>query len=350
MIWQTLKVVRPLFVLAFTTFTLIAPALAHGADVFPLVAQAVRARQTLCFRALQVIQMSPAPVGHHKDSVVRIVADELQDGRRVRMTYRLPVPAAGRVVVDDGHWMHQWEPSRHLILLERSRTESAAAQRRMLALLHRNYHCQKVSTTFLHGLMCDVIQISPRQGHSGPSRLLWIERRHHALLKTEEFDTDGVRRYVSFFERFRFIRTPSVRMFALPSGIRVCRVPQVLQDQPTFEAAKATAKLPGRLPASLPAGYSLLGCAAARAGHCLVLRYSDGLEMLSVLESPVSAGHQTTAPAHAGQQTWGRDLPLLHVAVMGDDTLPQGLGQQMLMALEPHKTPPHRIAPTAKHR
>jgi hypothetical protein len=334
MIGSLFKAITLLFVLVSTFCALVVPASAHQTDVFPLVAQAVRARRTLCFRARQVIQVSPAPVGQGKASVVRIVADELQDGRRVRMTYRQPAPAIGRVVVDDGHWMHQWEPTRHLILLEPSRTESRATQGRMLALLHQNYSCRKLSSASLNGLKCDVVQISPRRGHAGPSRRLWIARRHHALLKTEEFDPNGVRRYVSYFETFRFISPPPVHLFALPSSVRVCRVPQVLQDQPTFATAKSAAKLRGRLPAWLPAGYSLLGCAAARAGHCLVLRYSDGLEMLSVMETPVFSRHGTHVPAHPGQQTWERTVPLLHVTVIGDDTLPSKLGQQMLTALE----------------
>ncbi len=323
------------------------PATARPAGSFPLVAQAVRARRSLCFRARQEIWMSPASPGRAGPAAVRIVADELQDGQRVRMTYCLPPEAAGRVVVDDGHLMHQWERSSHMILLERSREESAAVQRRLLALLHRNYRCACQARASVNGLPCDVVRVSPRLGHAGPSRLLWIERRHHAILRTEEFDAAGVRRYLSFFETFRFIRPPSLRRFSLPAGVRVCRVRETLRDRADLRATRVAAGLPGRLPAWLPDGYALLGCAAGGtgAGRCIVLRFSDGLEMLSVMETPACPAGEAPAPAPAGQQVWERDIPPLHVAVTGDDTLPKGLGQQMLAALEPRGEAGRRPAP-----
>ena len=231
--------------------------------------------------------------------------------------------------------MRQWERSRHVILVEGSREETAAAQRRMLALLHRNYCCAALMPATVNGLPCEVVQISPRPGHAGPSRLLWIERQRHAILRTEEFDTTGARRYLSFFETFRYIRPPKLRLFALPSGIPACRVRQALRDRPDFQAAVAGSGLSGRLPAWLPPGYALLGCAACGGPigqRSVLLRYSDGLEMISVLET---SGHRSDARSWPGCRTWVREMPPLCVSVIGDDTLPSGMGQDILLALEP---------------
>ncbi len=302
------------------------PASARARDAFPLVNRAVEVRRSLCFAGRQDILM---PV-----QGVRIVADELQGGGRLRMTYRLPDAAAGRVVVDDGLLMRQWEQPRHLILVERSRAESPSARRRMLALLRRNYRCVSLRGASVNGLVCDVVRVSPRPGHAGPSRLLWIERGRHAILRTEEYDGAGRRRYLSFFEAFRYVPPPAPGAFALPTGVPVCRVRQPMKEQSDFRAAFATAGLAGRTPAWLPAGYALIGCAAcARPGGAVLMRYGDGLETLSVLEAPI--GGMSPPPPRAGRQAWARDVPPLRITVVGDDTLPPGLGRELLQALDP---------------
>jgi hypothetical protein len=143
---------------------------------------------------------------------------------------------------------------------------------------------------------------------------------------------------LSFFESFRYIRRPPSGLFALPTGVPVCPAPQPLRDRPDDRAAFAAAGLPGRLPAWLPAGYAPIGCAACggpAAGRSVLLRYGDGLEVLSVLETPSGMADPNPVSAHPGRRVWERDIPPLHIAVIGDDALPEALGRELLTALEP---------------
>lgn len=327
---------------ALFVFLLAPPASARALEAFPLVAQAVSAKHALSFVARQRIFMAPAPdkSGKSTGKAIHIEANVLQSGREMRMTYLLPATAARRVVVDDGKMLRQWEPAQRVILEAPSRVESLAERRRMLALLHRNYRCLLLRHAHANGLSCDIVSVRPRPGHIGPTRLLWIEQAHHAILRTEEFDIAGIRRYLSSYQTFHYISPVPVQRFALPKGMRVCSVETSGQAASTFREAFAQAGIEGRLPAWLPSGYVLISSevTAGPAGkRATLLRYSDGLKMLSVFEARKTgsgADARSSAPP-AGMQIWQQTYGALHVAVVGDNTMPAAIGQGMLTALGP---------------
>ena len=313
------------------------------ADAFSLVARAIEARRTLRFVARQDILFLP-PAGSAlswSPGLTQIMTDVTRDGRRVRMVYWLPCDATHRIVVDDGRRSLLWEPTRRSILADTSVEESEAVVRRMLALLHRNYRCVLLRRERVNGLSCDVVVVRPRHA-PGPSRILWIERTRDAILQTEERDAAGQRRYLSFFETFRYVGRVPASAFTLPPASHVMAVPRPMRDVSSFQAAFAAAGMSGCLPAWLPPGYVLVGCAVSGRKHeAAVLRYGDGLKTVSVFEeagvgnadAPERQAMLRRSMARFGQQAWVLCDPTLCITILGDATLPDNLGQDMLRAL-----------------
>ncbi|MBV9849328.1 MAG: hypothetical protein JO250_06545, partial [Armatimonadetes bacterium] len=276
------------------------------ADAFSLVARAIEARHSLRYVARQDIVLVPPAdsAGAPPSSLTQIVTDVTRDGRRVRLVYWLPCDATHRVVVDDGRLFRQWEPARRTILVDQSHEETAAAGRRMLALLHRNYRCLLLRRQRVNSLPCDLVAVRPRRGPA-PSRLLWIERGRYAILRTEEYDGGGRRRYFSFYEAFRFVARVPARAFSLPQAGRIRPISHPVRDVAEPGAAFAAAGVAGRLPAWLPPGYVLVGCAVSgRRNKAALLRYGDGLKTVSVFEE---AGRDAEDPL-SRQETLRREL------------------------------------------
>ena len=242
------------------------------------------------------------------------------------MVYWLPCDATNRIVVDDGVSFRQWEPARRVILVDRSHEESAAAGRRMLALLHRNYRCVLLRQERVNGLACDVVAVRPR--HTPPRRACsGSNASRHAILRTEEQDAAGQRRYLSFYETFRFVPRVPAGAFSLPRAPQR-PAPRPMRDVSDFQAAFARAGIAGRLPAWLPAGYVLVGSAVAGREHpSALLRYGDGLKTISVFEESGRTADDPVRPA-------GDAAP-------GDGALrPAGLGARRLPAV--HHRPGRR--------
>lgn len=322
-----------------------AHAAAHAIDAFPLVAQAIQAKHRLCYVGRQDILFLAVSEksGTMRPGPPQIVTDVARDGRRLRLVYWQPSDARHRIVVDDGRWFRQWEPARQMTLVDRSQEETLAAAGRMLALLRRNYRCVLRGQARVNGLPCDEVAVRPRR-IAGPARLLWIERRRHAILRTVEYDPAGRRRYVSWYESFHYVTRLPAASFSLPADAPTQPAPRRMRDVSSFGAAFAAAGITGRLPAWLPPGYVLIGCAVTGHRHpAALLRYGDGLKTLSVFEEagrgaadiPTRQKILRAALAHYGQQVWLHDDSALRITILGDATLPDDLGKTMMESLAP---------------
>lgn len=315
-------------------------------EPFSLLARAMRSRSSLVYTARQsVIIVSPRVTG----GMTQIVVDIARDRRRARLTYQLPPEAAGRILADDGTRTEQFEPSLQARLLGRARPpdEDAAARENMLALLRRNYSCTRVRRESVNDRLCDVVALQPRCW-DGPRRLCWIDRRNHAVLRTEEYDADGCRLYVSSYDWIHFAPHIPARLLGLPPSalsapVRPSAAPPRLVSGP--DRAFIEAGLPGRTPAWLPPGYRLLSSAVwnkRAGGKAVILRLGDGLQTLTVVQEAMEAGQPDTARqqqqrnrqlARYGQQAWVTENDGLRVIATGDLTLPDSLGHDIQHAL-----------------
>jgi hypothetical protein len=311
-------------------------------DAFPLVSQALQAKSRLTYTARQdILWTDPTDA----ENMPQIVVDIERSGRRCHMAYRFPPNTAGRVMLDDGAHTFLYDPIQRALFIGQSVSEDQnAASPDMLALLHHNYGCLRLRRETMNGEPCDVVSVRPHAG-SGPFKILWIDGRHHAILRTEEYDAQGSRCYVSSFETIQFSGRIPQSALTLPAAARTADVRRTAVQ--TFTPAKtaqafSAAHLACRLPAWSPPGYTLLHCAVlSPVGQpkAVLLRYSDGLKTLTVMEEsdsgaePAEAGINL-ALARYGQQAWVRDDGGLCTIVRGDLSLAANLGNEMLSALD----------------
>jgi hypothetical protein len=310
-------------------------------DAFSLVSQALRAKAHVIYIARQdILWTSPAS----QEDMPQIVVDIDRSGHRCRMVYQFPPDTAGRVMLDDGAHSFLYDPSRLVLFIGQSVSEDQnAASPEMLTLLHHNYGCLRLRREPMNGESCDVVAIRPHSG-SGPSKILWIDVRRHAILRTEEYDAQGSRCYVSSFEAIQFPGRLPKSALTLPPASRKAALRRIAAQNFSLantSQAFAAAHLVGRLPAWSPPGYTLLHCAVLSPTDqpkAVLLRYGDGLKTLTVTEES-DTGRQPAqadinlALARYGQQAWVRDEGGLCTIVRGDLSLPPALGGEMLSAL-----------------
>ena len=316
-------------------------------DAFSRMARALRARMHQTYVGRQEIQFdAPGPAGR-----TRIVVDVSRDGVRSRMDYRSPASVADLTVTDDGTSRRQFQPACRLYQIRRSSPAEEDAGDEVLALLRSNYRCVKKAARRVNGRDCDVLSLTPRLA-PGPSRLCWIDRATDAILRTEEFDVQGRRRYVSAFLSLRFAAHLPDALFcpAPPAGMTLQAAPPPPADLP-YPEARAASGVEGAPPCWAPPGYRLLRCAGLPRPHgtrALLLRYGDGLKTLSVYEETLTSALPPLALqqrmlddqlARYGQQAWVRDVGGLRATVVGDATLPAALGADLLRALSPDAAP-----------
>ncbi len=278
--------------------------------------------------------------------MAQVVADIARAGRRTSITYRYPPEAAGRVMLDDGVRASLYDPThRALFVGQSSADDLSAASPETLDLLRRNYRCLLLGREALNGRVCDVVSLCPR-ARNGPSKRLWIDTGRRAILRTEEYDARGCRRYVSFYETVQFLPRLPADALKLPraaqeAGTRRTTVPA--RQAASAPQAFSAAGIAGRVPAWCPNGFALMHCSVISPEpgvKAVLLHYSDGLKSLVVLEEPRAGAHPEAAGlnralARYGQQAWVQEDGRLRIVVRGDLSLPSSLGCEMMQTLGP---------------
>lgn len=311
-------------------------------DAFSLLAQAMRARNHQTYVARQETLFAAGPA---RTQWTRVVADIARDGRRSRMTYRFPPSVADLIVADNGSVVTHFQPSCHFFLSRPSSSEGVESEEE-LSLLRRNYRCRWQGQEQLEGHLSDRIAVQPRHG-SGPWRICWIDRAHHLVRRTEEYDFAGHRQYLSSLTAIRFgaALPPSLFRLSLPPGTPLQSVSGA--GNMPYARAWSVAGGTGHAPCWLPLGWQLLHCSAVvrpGGGTALRLRYGDGLKNLSVFEE---AGTASLPPlplqqkilgeqlGRYGQQAWMMEGGGVRMTVVGDAALSPAVGQEMLRSLLP---------------
>lgn len=327
---------------------LLSPTQAPAAsDGFALVSQAMQTKAAGTYQGRQTIIWSlPAAQG---GGMMEIVTLSAHRGLRSRLTYLFPPDAAGRVMTDDGIQTSLYEPRRRGLLVGPSvlREENANRQA-MLGLMRRNYTCTIIRRERLSGRFCAIVAIRPRL-QDGPYKLCWVDQARPFVLRLEEYDRAGCRRYVSAYDSIAFPSALPEAALSLPPGAgsairRIVRKSLPMTSPPTPAVLWKQAGIAGQVPAWLPRGYALLQMSLLKplpSGPSLVqMRYSDGLQTLIVTESKstgptLTSGMVNSTLARYGQQAWVLESRGVRIMVHGDLSLPPDIGAEMARSLAP---------------
>ncbi len=276
-----------------------------------------------------------------------------QDDQRIQ--FLNPVAARGRLLVSDG--IQQWEYEAHPPLLRHRRLSPGALDDDDLlsyTLLRVNYllsvdpHPRMVvdRKTYL-------VTVKRPQGQT-LARRFWIDSGSGLILKREIYGEHGNLIVTTGFSDISYHPVLDSRLFDLSALAKTVHVTEI----PTSETAVSLQTLPSQLagkasaPASL-AGYHLVGATTTKIGlrPVLHLRYSDGLNLVSVFEQRrTQPGRPTLVPpgqrvillgktsVHIGHRasltTLNWDTPTLNITLMGEmgfSTL-RALAQSLIQA------------------
>lgn len=260
-----------------------------------------------------------------------------QDDQRIE--FLNPESVRGRLLVSDG--VQQWEYEPHQKLLRHRRLSLGALDDDDLlsyTLLRVNYllavdpHPRMVSDRKTY-----LVTVKRPQG-GVLARRFWIDSGSGLILKREIYGEDGKLAVTVGFSDITYHPALPLSLFNLASLNGIVRAAEL----PTAETAISLKTLPAQLagkaaaPASL-AGYRLVGATTTKIGlrPVLHLRYSDGLNLVSVFEQRRTQPARPTlvppgqrvlllghTPVHVGHRasltTLNWDTPVLNITLMGE--------------------------------
>lgn len=279
-----------------------------------------------------------------------------QDDQRIQ--FLNPERERGRLLVSDG--VQQWEYEPHPRLLRHRRLSPGALDDDDLlsyTLLRVNYllavdpHPRMVADRKTY-----LVTVKRPQGQI-LARRFWIDSGSGLILKREIYGEDGKLAVTVGFSDIVYHLALPVRLFNLASLGRGVRVAELPTSETAVPLGTLRSQLAGKAsaPASL-AGYHLVGATTTKIGlrPVLHLRYSDGLNLVSVFEQRrtqpgrptlVPPGQRVAliagTPVHIGHRasltTLNWDTPTLNVTLMGE----MGLSTlrtlaQFLIQAQPH--------------
>jgi len=172
---------------------------------------------------------------------------------------------------------------KRLLITEMSRLLSV---RDRTALLLANFEVRCVRMDAIAGRRAYVVEIAAADR---PSKRLWIDRENHTILRTDDYSASGDKRSSTEMDDVSFGAKIDPNTFALPSPKRV----QYVMMCKSGESADLFRDLGFRVtkPTYLPKGYRLEGYhllySTCGCGHrSAQLTYSDGLNVISVFQTP----------------------------------------------------------------
>ena len=256
-----------------------------------------------------------------------------------RLQFLNPEPQRGRLLVSDG--AEQWEYEPHDKTLRHRRLSPGALDDDDLlsyTLLRANYLLSVDPKPRTVAERKTYLVTIKRPTGGTLARRFWIDRGSGLILKREIYGEDGKLAVTVGFSDITYHAALASSLFNLSSLAKTVRVSEL----PTAEIAAPLGTLRTHLGgfASAPAtlgGYRLVGATTTKIGRhpVLHLRYSDGLNLVSVFEQRrtqpgrptlVPAGMRVVSigatPVHVGHRasltTLNWDTPTLNITLMGE--------------------------------
>ncbi len=260
-----------------------------------------------------------------------------QDDQRIQ--FLNPEIKRGRLLVSDG--IQQWEYEPHPQLLRHRRLSPGALDDDDLlsyTLLRVNYllavdpHPRLVADRKTY-----LVTVERPQG-AALARKFWIDSGSGLILKREIYGADGKLAVTVGFSDITYHPALPPNLFDLSALARTVPVAELPTAETAVSLQTLSSQLAGKAsaPASL-AGYRLVGATTTKIGlrPVLHLRYSDGLNLVSVFEQRrtqpgrptlVPPGQRVVllanTPVHIGHRasltTLNWDTPTLNITLMGE--------------------------------
>ncbi len=274
-------------VLLTTAFAAFSGARAEpGPTPLGLLRGAVEAPLRTDYEAVQVLT-APGPAG---PETVRAAVWHRRP-HTYRTEFLAPPRLAGRLVVDDGTYTWQYEPSLHLLVQAPSLGRPDPT---WLGEVPESHTVRLLGTDVVAGRQAYLLVLLPRV--PGTTRRMWVDRATGVVLKSEASDPERDVYFTSTFTRVSFLPVPP-ELFRVPRprGIRVLKLDGEGVRVRSLSELSRHVGFPVVAPQELPAGFRFRSARVATwgAAKAAVLEFSDGFSGLSLFQV---AAHRMGAP------------------------------------------------------
>jgi len=223
--------------------------------------------------------------------------------RAMRLDYLRPPRLAGEQIIDNGRFYCHLIPARDTLELSPSRIQMLRVRVPEIIGQVRSGRLivQGLGQGIIAGHSCSIVSVAAWSGSPVPWRCFWIDPTNGAQLRIEQYDAAGQLQSASYFTQVTYNPTFDKTAFRLPhSGSKVVTrgfsTPALTLDQVRQQAGAAWPA-----PAYLPDGFHFQAGSVSniRDRRVVELRYVNGVNVLSVFQTPDLPGSATEKTVHA---------------------------------------------------
>lgn len=242
----------------------------------------------------------------------------------MRLDYQRPPRLAGEEIVDNGRFYCHLLPAQDTLELSPSRIQTLRVRvpEVIKQIQSGRLLVQTVGQDTVAGHACIIVQVAARSASPIPWRRFWIDPTNGAQLRIEQHEANGELQSASYYTQITYNPVFDKDTFRLPhAGGRVVArgfaAPALTLDQVRAQAVFAVPD-----PTYLPDGYHFQAgsVSEARRGRVIELRYANGVNVLSVFETPDTSSKGRSRTEHPRQGVlFGRQTGM-KVVIIGNLT------------------------------
>lgn len=270
-----------------------------------LLDRIIHAPTKVSYSALETVTVKAGRDAHQQKSRLTHKAPDCTSWK-----YFAPSGKVDRAVVDCGksHW--QYLPAKKEVIFSSSLpVDSVIWQERDLVQLVKNYDVQDKGNTNVLGRGADLLTVTPKSGHVGPSKSLWIDTSTGLILKSVMRTSDGKTTVSSALSDLRVAKHIPASEFQTPKNVRK---QTVVYDQSASLPLNSMSKQWNHrllVPTGIPNGYSLESARILNKEKraYIHLRYFDGYNAISLFED-VSEADSVAKPSKNGDKVHGSHI------------------------------------------
>ena len=255
--------------------------------------------------------------------------------RALRLVYVRPPRLAGEEILDNGRFYCHLIPTKDTLELSPSRIGNLRVRVPQVIGQIRSGRliAQTVGQDVVAGHDCVVVQVAAQSAAAVPWRRFWIDPTNGAQLRIEQYGADGQLQSASYYTQVTYNPVFDGSTFRLPNaGSRVIErgfaAPSLTLDQ-----VRSQAGVPVPTPSDVPEGFHFQAGSVsdARGRKVIQLRYVNGVNVLSVFETPDTLGGGPSRMEHPRQGVlYGRQAGMKVVVIAN---LNSGQLEQVLTSL-----------------
>ena len=210
----------------------------------------------------------------------------------------LSEPLKGVVIIDNGKQTWRCDPKLH------SAVSMDSNQDRQMELFLQNHRVERVGGERIAGRSASELLVKSKSGQL--KKRLWVDAKTNVILRSEDYDASGKAQSSMRLDSIKYAPV-SDSLFARPSnGVRCLEGPGKAMGREELTKAIGFAVKPPRY---IPKGYRLEGyrlydCPCGCGHKSAYIRYTNGLESISIFETRADSGclKEGKCGAHVGKR------------------------------------------------